>query len=219
MLRRLLAHPALTLAAAVFGTLARVRRARGLHPVGAAWHATLRVPGGGWPGVELLDEPGEHRAIVRLSRAAGVPEPLPDGLGLALRVPGAYGDGRDQDVLVTSTKPIPLVQHLPLVTTRGPYATTYSSLVPFRLGGRVRLLGARPAARESDAHFELCAATLRGRWSAVAEIVLGAPLPPAEAEALGFDPLNTGGGIRPCRPLMGIRAAAYAASREARGRS
>jgi hypothetical protein len=218
MLRRFLDHPALTAAAAVFGRIARLRRARGLHPHGASFHATLRVRGGGWPGVALLHERAEHRAIVRLSRAAGVPTPLPDGLGLALRVPGAYGDGRDQDVFVTSTKPLPLVQHLPLVTTRAPYEATYSSLVPFRLGGRLRLLAARPAPRGGDAQFELCAATLAGRWEPVADIVLGAPLPGPEAEALGFDPLNTGGGIVPCRPLMGIRAAAYAASRAARPR-
>jgi hypothetical protein len=208
------AHPARRFWAAVFGTVARLRGARGLHPTGDAFHATLRVPGGRCPGVPLLGEGGEHPALVRLSRAAGLPEPLPDGLGLALRVPGAHGPGRDQDVLVTSTKAVALVQHLPLVTTRRPHETTYSSLVPFRLAGRLRLLGARPG---EAGRFELCTATLAGRWAPVAEIVLGAPLAPADAEALAFDPLNTGGGIRPCRPLRGIRASAYAASRAARG--
>jgi hypothetical protein len=41
--------------------------------------------------------------VVRFSRAGGLPEPLPDALGVAVRLPGAYGPGRDQDLLVTSS--------------------------------------------------------------------------------------------------------------------
>jgi hypothetical protein len=212
-----------------------VRRARGLHPDGAAWTATVRVHGGGCPGVPLLDEPAEHRAVVRLSRAAGLPAALPDGLGLALRIPDAHGPGRHQDLLVTSTVPVAPLHHLPLLSASGFLGTTYTSLVPYRLGGRVRLIGARPrggppgrhggelavaraAAAVRTARFELAAATLGGRWTPLAEIVLGDELDRAQAEALAFDPLNAGGGIRPCRPLMGIRDAAYRASRAARPR-
>jgi hypothetical protein len=186
--------------------------------------------------VPLLDARTEHAAVVRLSRAAGLPEPLPDGLGLALRLPDAHGPGRHQDVLVTSTRAGAVVQHLPLLTGHGFLGTAYSSLVPYRLAGRVRLLGARPApgaaappgpdiaaaraaARDGRLRFELCAATARGTWWPLGELVLHDELSAAEAEALAFDPLNTGGGITPCRPLAGIRGAAYAASRAARPRS
>ena len=68
-------------AAAVFGALSALRRRRIFHPVGAAYDATLLVHGGG-RGATLLDEPGRRRCIVRLSRAVGLREPLPDILGL-----------------------------------------------------------------------------------------------------------------------------------------
>lgn len=45
---------------------------------------------------ELLSRRGEHRAIARFSRAVGLPRPLPDLLGLSLRVPDAYGSGLHQ---------------------------------------------------------------------------------------------------------------------------
>src|SRR3712207_8796467 len=50
---------------------------------------------GGW-GAALLDQPGEHEGVVRLSRGAGLPEPLPDVEGLALRLPG-LGVGRSEE--------------------------------------------------------------------------------------------------------------------------
>jgi hypothetical protein len=235
-LRAVAAHPALALSAALFGAIARRRRARGLHPDGAAWAATVRVRGGGWPGVPLLDVPGEHRAVVRLSRAAGLPVALPDGLGLAVRIPDAHGPGSHQDLLVTSTVRAPLLQHLPLPTAAGFLGTVYTSLVPYRLGGRLRLVAARPAggprgrkggelsvaraaAAAGRARFELCAATLAGRWTPLAEVVLDAELSEAENEALAFDPVHAGGGIRPCAPLMGIRHAAYRASQAQRARA
>src|SRR3954447_17789206 len=87
LLDRPLSHPARAAAALTFGTVAGLRHARGLHPGGVARHAVLRVPGGRCPGVPLLDEPGEHAAIVRLSNALGAPLGRPDGIGLALRVP------------------------------------------------------------------------------------------------------------------------------------
>jgi hypothetical protein len=230
---RPLAHPAVTLAALVFGTLARLRRGRGLHPRGAAWHASLRVSGGGCPGVPLLDEPGEHAAIVRLSNAAGLPLGFPDAIGLALRVPDAHGPGRPQDLLVTSTIDRPVLHRVPLPAWRGFGATTLSSLVPMQLGGRRRLVGARPAepfatkrfadldglraaAAAGQVRFELCIAPLSGRFAPVAEIVLGEPLPAAEEAALDLDPGNTGGGIEQVPLLAGIRRAAYRASRARR---
>jgi hypothetical protein len=108
-----------SLLTAAFGALAHVRRARALHPDGAAFAAVLRVPGGRCPGVPLLDAPGEHRALVRVWRAAGTPWPLPDGLGLALRVPDAHRPGRHQDVLLTTTIGLPLLHHLVVPTTGG----------------------------------------------------------------------------------------------------
>jgi hypothetical protein len=230
---RPLAHPAQTLAALIFGLLARLHDARGLHPRGAAWHATLRVPGGRCPGVPLLDEPGEHPAIVRLSNAAGVPVGWPDGIGLALRVPDAHGPGRHQDLLVTSTIGRPVLHHLPLPAPGGFARSTFSSLVAMRLGGERRLVGARAATpfasgpyADLDAvsaataagpvRFELCVAPLAGRFAPVAEIELGTPLSADAEEALDFDPGNTGGGIEQVPFLRTLRRAGYGASRARR---
>src|SRR4051812_14358119 len=221
---RPLAHPVQTLAALIFGLLARLHHARGLHPQGAAWHATLRVPGGRCPGVPLLDQPGEHAAIVRLSNAAGLPVGWPDGIGLALRVPDAHGLGRNQDLLVTSTIDRPVLHHLPLPAPRGFAGSTFSSLVAMRLGGERRLVGARAAtpfpngpyadldavraaAAAGPVRFELCVAPLSGRFAPVAEIELGAALGAAEEEALDFDPGHTGGGIEQVPFLRAIRHA------------
>src|SRR4051812_46148596 len=248
---RPLSHPARAAAALTFGTVAGLRHARGLHPGGVARHAVLRVPGGRCPGVPLLDEPGEHAAIVRLSNALGAPLGRPDGIGLALRVPDAHGPGRHQDLLVTGTsgRPVPaapapgrpqvllapgpggrrVLRPLPLPAPRGFSGTTFSSLVPLRLGGRLRMVGARAAAPFPDRgfadldaarvakRFSLCTAPLAGHFTPVAEIELGEALEAAAAEALDLDPLHTGGGIEPVRLLRGIRAAAYRASRARRG--
>ncbi|MFG1754250.1 hypothetical protein [Streptosporangium sandarakinum] len=83
--------------AAVFGTAARIRRGRPLHPVGLLFDAALHLHGAPslW-GAAFLDEAMELRGIARLSRSAGLPYPSPDVLGLAVRwrhpaLPGSAG--------------------------------------------------------------------------------------------------------------------------------
>src|SRR3954447_14211528 len=83
---------------AVSGVLAAVaaaRRGKAVHPHGAVHRATLRVPGdrAAPRAARLLSEPGDHEAIVRFSRSVGLPRPLPDLLGMSIRVPDAYGAG------------------------------------------------------------------------------------------------------------------------------
>src|SRR5687767_13894650 len=71
---------------AVFGAAARVRRTKPLHPQGRVGSGTLDVttplPG---LGVPLLATQGSHRCTVRWSRSMGLPRPLPDIEGLAIR--------------------------------------------------------------------------------------------------------------------------------------
>ncbi|MEU4800291.1 phosphodiesterase [Streptomyces sp. NPDC023327] len=82
--------------------LARRRAAPALHPHGVRCHGTLEVPGGvlaaggGWE-VPWLDRPGTYPVSVRWSRALGLPGRLPDGFGLAVRVPDPEGLGRGRD--------------------------------------------------------------------------------------------------------------------------
>ena len=88
---------------ASFYAAGRLRRGRRkpLHPDGAVLPGTLHRVGAPttW-GSRWLDATGEHEATVRLSRSAGLPPPLPDILGLAIRV---RIDGRDADLLLSTT--------------------------------------------------------------------------------------------------------------------
>src|SRR5690348_13975390 len=76
-----------------FRALSQLRGARIFHPHGIGYDATLQITSG-WEGVPALAPGAEHRALVRLSRAAGLPRPLPDALGIGLRLPDVYGEGR-----------------------------------------------------------------------------------------------------------------------------
>ncbi len=83
----------------VFGLVAKVRRDKPLHPVGRVGAGVLDIA---HPrpavGVPLLAEAGTHRCRVRWSRAAGLPSPLPDVEGLAVRV-----EESGSDLLFSST--------------------------------------------------------------------------------------------------------------------
>src|SRR5829696_1890569 len=83
------------------GAVARRRSGRPMHPRGAVFDAVLDRTGSEPPwGVPWLDATARDAVVVRLSRGAGLPEPLPDLLGLAVRIPG---DGGPVDLLLTTT--------------------------------------------------------------------------------------------------------------------
>jgi hypothetical protein len=75
------------------------------------YHARLEITPGArrWAGARLLVPGARYDAVVRFSRGGGLPEPLPDALGVAVRLPDAYGPGRTQDFLVTSSADLPLL--------------------------------------------------------------------------------------------------------------
>ena len=78
----------------LFALVARLRRGRALHPRGTTYAARLEIAGEGpLPA-------GSHACSVRLSKGGGLPGPLPDALGVAVRV---AVDGRPVDVLATTT--------------------------------------------------------------------------------------------------------------------
>src|SRR4051794_8915935 len=105
MLLRLASEASSLAAGAAMAALAAARRGKAVHPQGEVFRARLLVPGAtvAPAGSTLLSQPGEHAAIVRFSRSLGVPRPLPDLLGLSLRVLDAYGPERHQDVLMVSS--------------------------------------------------------------------------------------------------------------------
>jgi hypothetical protein len=203
--------PAARAAGATFRARSALRGARVFHPRGTGYDATLAITSG-WEGVPALAPGSEHRAIVRLSRAAGLPRPLPDALGIGLRLPDVYGRGRHQDFLLVTSARGPVLQHL-LLPGLAP-GQPYSSLLLYKIGGDVRLVGALP---DGERAFRLAVAPLRGGWRPVGELRLGRALPGEYTEQLAFNPWNTGEGIRPIGPLMGLRRAAYRGSQRGRG--
>lgn len=179
-----------------------LRGQRVLHPLGRTLTGRLTTSGGS-TGAPLLDEPGEHDVLVRLSRSAGLPAPLPDVHGVAVRVLDCYGPGAHQDWLVDSTLAPPLLRRLPVPVLR---PGTYSSLLPYEVGSRRVLLGARWAGDD----LALLLAEPHGPWEEVGRVVLGDVA--QDGRKVRFDPFTTGGEIRPVGLLQELRRGAYAAS-------
>lgn len=221
--------PVAAFAARTFRALSAARGKRVVHPDGVGFTATL-TPLGPATGGSALDQPGE--AVVRLSRSLGVPEPLPDLLGVAVRVTGAHGPGRHQDLLLISSARPPLARHS-LLPSRGFCDRPYSTVLPYRLAGKLVLIGARALGEERpgpglgelrrrtaaglELELELSLAEPRGEWSPVARLSLGARLDDKRTEALDMDPTNTGGGLELAGALNRLRGPSYRASQTGRG--
>jgi hypothetical protein len=213
--------------ATVFKKLSALRGKRIFHPFGVGLRGTL-TPVGPPTGALALDEP--RPITVRLSRALGLPEALPDLWGIAIRVPDAFGPGRHQDVLLASSGSASLGRHC-LLPARSPFARPYSSVLPYRLGGELVVVGARattkPAARTDLAtldrgdqprvELELAIAPPRGDWRPVARLTLEERVSREETEVLDMDPTNSGGGLEPAGWLNRLRGPSYRASQEGRG--
>jgi hypothetical protein len=201
-------------AAAVFGVLSAARRRRIFHPDGTAYDATLTVHGGS-RGAVLLDEPARRACVVRLSRGLGLHEPLPDILGVAIRVPDVYGPGAHQDLLLATAGSGPVVRSVPYLARSGD-GGHYSSVLPHRIGDRLMYLGARPLSPGTGPRFALEVAPPLGEWAEVAVVELGPAWDSARSDALRFNPLFTGGGIEPVGLLQTLRRRVYAGSQAAR---
>ena len=221
-------------AAGVFARLAKLRRARGVHPHGIGFEGVLTLQTG--PGLALMPGLGPPRslpAVLRLSRSFGFPRPLPDLLGVAIKLPDLHGSGHDQDFLLVSSLDGRLSKYIPLPAPRYSWRA-YSSLIPYRSDGRLVLpgaLGASPeaangedeltgalhAARHGELRFGLTVAPALGRFALLGDLRAGHRLAQSEVQALRFNPFHTGESIVPAGgPLNGIRRAAYPASQRAR---
>ena len=179
-----------------------LRGARVFHPRGSVHQATLTVPGGVGTGASLLDRPAVHDGLVRLSRAIGLPPSLPDGEGLALRLPGLGTGGAPLDLLINSA--------WRYVFAPAALAPTWSALLPHRTGsGASVLLGARPHA----GGFTLLVASPLGAWRPWGELVLG----PEAPQEIAFDPTVGAEDLRHGELFRRLRQQAYDASQAARG--
>src|SRR3954452_24869841 len=89
------------LASVIRGVSALRLSGKPLHPRGIVVRGTLQRRGlDTATGVAWLDEPGQDDVLMRWSRAIGLPSPVPDIHGLAIRVDRSDGYG---DVLFATT--------------------------------------------------------------------------------------------------------------------
>ncbi|GAB3193576.1 hypothetical protein GCM10027261_09350 [Geodermatophilus arenarius] len=205
----LLALPrTVTASALALGTA--VRGARVFHPRGRASAGTVVTDGGGTWGARVLDEAGTYDVVVRVSRGVGLPEPLPDVVGLAVRLPLLGRGGAPLDVLVNTSGGLPGLRHLFLPE---PLGRTCSSVLPYRTGsGRLVVLGAR----DTGAGWDLLAAPLAGGWRRWGRLTLGAALPDAESEALRFRPTLGADDLQPVALFRAVRDLSYRGSQALR---
>jgi hypothetical protein len=227
--------PAIQLARG-FRLLSALRGGWALHPKGVAFRVEVEIRSGAaarLPGTRLFATARSYEGIVRLSRAVGLPETMPDIYGAALRVLDAYGEGRDQDLLfATGALPGPL-RHLLLpartfadrvMSTLLPYALPESrAMMLLRVEDRGAPLRTRADLREAAEHGRLAmtllaAPVVRGRPHAVATVRVGEPLAPEHEGQLRFNPAKTGGGLELSTALNRWRPPSYRASQRERPR-
>jgi hypothetical protein len=196
-----------------------------MHPRGAVFDAVLDRTGSVPPwGVPWLDEPARDDVVVRMSRGTGLPSPLPDLLGLAIRVPG---DGGPVDLLLTSTGRGAATRLLPV--PRRDAATAYSSIMGYRSDAGVLRLSVAPDGPDAPsepeplAHavlreglgFALLATRGSGPWRPFGRLTVTVPRDPLDRD-IRFDAvLNPPPGLVPDGPIARLRAPAYARARAA----
>ncbi|SNR35860.1 phosphodiesterase [Blastococcus mobilis] len=214
------------LVAVPVGGLARRRGGKPMHPRGAVFDAVLERRGGAvGRGVPWLEAVASDPAVVRLSRGAGLPAPLPDLLGLAVRLPG---EGTPIDLLLSTTGRGPLTRLLPL--PRRDAAAIYSSIMAYRSdAGSLRLAAfpeaagvpsdpgplARAVARDG-LRFTLAVARGLGPWQPFATLALTGAVPALDPD-VRFDAVqNPPPGLVPDGPMARFRAPSYRRARAAR---
>lgn len=178
-----------------------------LHPDGAVMTGRLLrtgtepAPGRAAPsGVPLLDEPGEDDVVLRRSRAVGLPRPLPDIHGLAVRLPSGG------DLLFATTG---LGRATRFVLTVGS-ARAMTTLLPYRSPTGPVVLAAVP---RTD-HLDMLWARPRGRWQRFGTLEIvdvdGDP-------TMSFDPvLHPVPGLEVYDWVHRLREPAYRAARRSR---
>lgn len=197
------------LAAATRGIAALRPAPKPLHPSGAVVRGRLERLGSVTPsGVPWLDGTGEDDVVVRLSRAIGLPDGVPDIHGLAMRVHGAGAGG---DVLLASTGWSRLGR---FVLTFGGHAGArpLTTLLPYRTPSGPVLLGARALDTEN---YELSWAKPRGDWHDFARLHLSDDEAPDRD--ISFDPVrNQLPGLDQYPWVVRLREPAYLTARRTR---
>ncbi|WP_250006943.1 hypothetical protein [Actinoplanes sp. M2I2] len=209
------------LAAVAVALVVRVvhsRHQRFLHPDGRSFTGELIVWGSGRKeGADLLDRPGRHPAVVRISKGVGTRGERADIRGVAVRVAGE----RPLDLLMSTSGEGRFTRHLP--APRRTFDTFYGSIVAYRTGSERKIyLGAR-ADEETPLGRDLAglsggALVLYADDRAFGRVTFGKQLPSRTDEELAFDPVrNTTPDLHPTGTIHFTRALAYRVSQRWRG--
>jgi hypothetical protein len=168
---------------------------------------------------------------MRFSRSLGMPRPIPDLLGVSLRVLDAYGRGRPQDFMLVSSIDRAVLHHI-FVPAADAQQRPYSSSLPYEAGGERFLVGVVPdewsprppgddefdrlqrAAATGCLTFGLAVAPVGGRFRRVGTLHVEERLPQS-VDALRFSPFHCGGGLAPAGVLNRLRDYAYPLSQAA----
>ncbi|WDF34190.1 hypothetical protein PTW37_04485 [Arthrobacter agilis] len=188
----------------VFRGIRQVRPHRPIHPRGLRLDGEVVVHGHGEPsGISWLDRPAAYPVTARVSRSVGLPDGLPDVVGLAVRV-HHRADGAPpstfSDILLSSTGwgfPGRFVLVPRISLSRAPLST----VMPYRgengpvlLGARTRAPAGLPASLRGVEHavggsawqLSLHFATPTGPWAQFATLTLTLS-PDRDEEDLRFD--------------------------------
>ena len=223
------ARPFRGISAEVFATLSRLRGHRIFHPYGEAFTADVvfeRSADRWLPAV--LARPRRHDAIVRFSRAVGLPDALPDLLGMAVKIPGLYGEGYDQDWLLVTSGADPVSRHL-LIPALDVLGRPYSTVLPYRRPSGLVTFGAQAAhgqrarsidrlremVRSSSVTFDFTIAPEGADHVRIGHVHLRSDAV-TSGQALRFNPWNTSSELRPAGALNDLRRDTYIASQRAR---
>ncbi len=165
-----LARPAGLALAGVVGALALARRKRPMHPHGVLLEGTLVAADDRAASVlpaRVVD------VLVRLSLSVGLPRPLPDVVGIALR----WTDGgAPQDVLFASTGHGRLTRYV-LVPRRRLAGGWLTTMMPLRAPWGPVVLALRPlsASPGRSVTFEVLQAPPSGAWTRFGTLELHGP--------------------------------------------
>jgi hypothetical protein len=192
------------LLAEIFAQLQRLRHPRPIHPHGVALEGSIRFLTGTAPtGLVFLDSPpaAEIAVSARVSRSLGVPSPLPDVIGLALRLATPAGGG---DVVLASTG-FGVPSRFWLALQRSPSRARFTTLFPYRSTRGPVLLAARTiepedlptglsdlaaALERTTWRLRLYSATPSGRWHPFAVLELGRPVGSPLDTSDRYDPVS-----------------------------
>jgi len=193
------------------GLVAARPAAKPLHPRGSVVRGILRRSGSERrTGAAWLDRPGDDEVLLRRSRAVGLPGPLPDIHGVAIRVPteDGYGD------LLFATTGLGRLSRFVLTPSRTPHGRPMTTLLPYRTPSGPVLLSA--TFRDED-RLTLAWSLRTGDWQPFAELTLaGDPVEGPDAR-VSFDPVrNVLPGLDAYAWVSRLREPSYAGARQSR---